>query len=216
MLEPDLKKLGFAPAQVVEVIVSTYGEDKAPDAAPMGVTSEGGRLTIRPYTTTQTHLNLERRRCCVVNVTSDPELFYRTAIKESNRGGRIPAEWFEASESVDAPRLKGVEAHLEASVVSQTPIAPNRTQFVCEVLRSDVAKVYPKAYSRAAPAVIESVIHATRVKEYLALGMVEDAERLLALIAHYKNLVERVAPNSHYARLMAELSERAASWRAEP
>jgi hypothetical protein len=215
-MESELMKLGFAPRQIVEVIVSTYDENKTPDAAPMGVTSRGGRLIIRPYTTTQTYLNLRGRRCGVVNLTGDPELFYRTAIKESNKGGQVPAEWFIGAETVDAPRLKGVEAYLEVSVVDQSPVASDRAEFVCEVVRLNVMGAHPKAYSRAAFALIESVIHATRVKEYLASGRVGDAEQLLSLIDHYRTLVERVAPGSRYALVMADLLKRVESWRTKP
>jgi hypothetical protein len=75
---------------------------------------------------------------------------------------------------------------------------------------------HPKAYSRAAFALIESVIHATRVKEYLASGRVGDAEQLLSLIDHYRTLVERVAPGSRYALVMADLLKRVESWRTKP
>jgi len=215
-MESELIKLGFAPRQIVEVIVSTYDENKTPDAAPMGVTSREGRLIIRPYTTTQTYLNLMGRRCGVVNLTGDPELFYRTAIKESNEGEQVPAEWFLGAEKVDAPRLRGAEAYLEVSVVDQNPIASDRAEFTCEVVQLEVASAYPKAYSRAAFALIESVIHATRLKEYLASGRMGEAEQLLSMINHYRALVERVAPGSRYTLLMADLLKRVESWRTKP
>ncbi|MEM3737076.1 MAG: DUF447 family protein [Candidatus Bathyarchaeia archaeon] len=215
MPECELIKLGFTKGETVEVIVSTYNGRGEPNAAPMGVTLEEGRLVIRPYLTSHTYLNLVVKGCGVVNLTSDPELFYRTAVKGRSEMEAVPCEWFIAAESVDAPRLKGAEAYLEFQVVGQSKISVERAQFICVASRLEVKKVYPKPYSRATFALIESIIYATKVREYLSSGRVKEVEPLLLLINHYKDLIGRVAPASRYALLMADLVSKVESWRAE-
>ena len=75
--------------------MSTYNAEGEPSAAPMGVESKDMKhLIIRPYVSSLTYENLKTRRCAVVNVTSDPEMFYRTAFKVIDPHLRIPSEWF--------------------------------------------------------------------------------------------------------------------------
>jgi len=107
----SLDDLGFLKGSIGETIVSTYSSDGQPNAAPMGVVIEGHeRLLIRPYVSSLTYRNLQAKRCAVVNVTSNPEMFYLTAFKEANPDGKLSPELFEKAETVDAPRLRAADA----------------------------------------------------------------------------------------------------------
>jgi hypothetical protein len=80
-----LDRLGFLRGCVVETIVTTSDEAGEPNAAPMGAYTETWRpLTLRPYTDTLTFRNLKVSRSAVVNLTLNPEVFYRAAFKEAN------------------------------------------------------------------------------------------------------------------------------------
>jgi len=57
-------------------------------------------------------------------------------------------------------------------------------------------KSYIKPITRAEFAVLESLIHSTRVKVYKDLKIFDELENLLSLIEYYEKLIRRVAPNS--------------------
>jgi hypothetical protein len=213
-----LTDLGFSKGAIVETGVSTYNADGQPNAAPMGITMENAqRLTFRIYTSSLTYKNLETKRCAVVNVTSDAEVFYRTAFKEANPNGKLPLEWFEKAESVDAPRLHAADAHVEVAVADITPLDAERAEVSCDVKLIQASATLPKAYCRALSATIEAVIQATRVKVFIGHAdrqKQEQALKLLETIRQCHDVVNRVASHSRYSEIMADLTQRVNSWRA--
>lgn len=214
----NLASLGFLKGAIMETIVSTYDVKGLPTAAPMGVKTEDMRhVIVRPYTSTLTYKNLQSRKCAVINVTSNPELFYRTAFKEANPEGKIPLKWFEKAETVDAPKLRQAEAFVEVSVANIRLVDTERAEILCNVQLIRASSLLPQAYCRATFATIEAIIHATRVKLFLAGDRQkrEQAYRLMKLIDHYNAMVQRVAPNSPYSAVMTNLTERIDSWKAE-
>ncbi|MBS7627147.1 DUF447 family protein [Candidatus Bathyarchaeota archaeon] len=99
--------IGFLKRTIIEAVISTYNVEGQPNAAPMGVKTEDmQRIIIKPYTSSLTYKNLKLKKCAVINLTSNPELYYRTSFKEASSDNRIPLEWFERAEVVDAPRLR--------------------------------------------------------------------------------------------------------------
>ena len=211
-----LADLGFQKGVIMETVVSTYGEDGKPNAAPMGVVMENAhRIVIRPYTSSSTYKNLQSKKCAVVNVTSDPELFYRTAFKEANPEGNVPQEWFEKAEIVDAPRLRKADALIEISVADVTSLGAEKVKVSCDVKLIKAARILPRAYCRALFATIEAIIHATRVKTFLASDQEKQALKLLETISVCRDAVNRVAPNSLYAETMADLTKMVDSWKGQ-
>jgi len=184
----------------------------------MGVSVDRkGKLLIRPYMSSLTYLNLKTRRCAVVNVTSDPRLFYLCAIKEANSEGKLPTKFFGEAKSVDAPRLREADAFIEVGVVEESSFSEGRAEFVCEVKNLEAKKTLPKVYCRAVSAVIEAVVHATRIKPFL-FGTAEEkrqAENLIETVEVCRDIVARTAPDSSYSRVMDELVDRIALWRRQ-
>jgi hypothetical protein len=211
-----LADLGFQKGVIVETVVSTYGEDGKPNAAPMGVVMEDPqRIVIRPHTSSLTYKNLQSKRCAVVNVTSDPELFYRTAFKEANPGGNVPQEWFEKAEVVDAPRLRMADAFIEISVADVTSLGAEKVEAACDIKLVKAARILPKVYCRALFATVEAIIHATRIKTFLTSDKQEQVSKLLETIGICRDVVNRVAPNSPYAEIMADLTRMVDSWKGQ-
>jgi len=212
-----LADLGFSKETIAETIVSTYSVDGQPNATPMGATMDSlQRIVLRIYTSSLTYKNLQSKRCAVVNVTSDPEIFYRTAFKEANSEGRIPQEWFEKAETVDAPRLRAADAHIEVTVVDVMLLDAEKAEVTCETTLVQASTVLPQAYCRASFATIEAIIHATRVKHFLIHGdrqKQEQALKLLEKIRYCHNIVNRVAPHSRYSEIIEDLNQRVDSWR---
>ena len=214
----NLTNLGFLKGAIMETIVSTYNANEQPNAAPMGIKTEDMKhIVIQPYTSSMTYANLQSKRCAAINVTSNPELYYRTAFKEANPGGRTPLEWFEKVETVDAPGLRMADAFVEVSVLDIKSLGAERAEVSCDVQLIKTSSLLPKVYCRATFATIESIIHATRVKLFLAgdRQKQEQARRLIELIEHYNAIVNRIAPNSRYSAIMADLTQRINSWKDE-
>lgn len=209
-----LADLGFSKSIITETIVSTYNFEGQPNAAPMGVTMKNAQhIAIRLYTSALTYKNLQLKRCAVINVTANPELYYRTAFKEANPKGRIPQEWFEKAETVDAPKLRMADAHIEVSVVDISAFNAERATATCQVKLIQAPKALPKVYCRASSAIIEAVIHATRVQVLLNdRNEQKHVRRLLEMIKNCNDIVNHVAPNSHYSEIMTDLTKRIDSW----
>jgi len=212
----SLDDLGFLKGSIGETIVSTYNVDGQPNAAPMGVVVESNeRLRIRPYRSSLTYKNLQTTRCAVVNITSNPELFYLTAFKEANPDGKLSPDLFEKAETVDAPRLRAADAIVEVLVAETGSFGAKRAEFLCNVQLVKASKALPKVYCRAQFATIEAIIHATRIKQFLRGDEQERAIKLLELVSVCQDVVDRTAPNSRYSEIMADLTRMIDLWRNE-
>jgi len=211
--------LGFLKGIIMETIVTTYNVDGLPNAAPMGVTTKNTqRIIIKPYTSTLTYENLRLKRCAVINLTSNPELYYRTAFKEANPKSIMPQSSFEKAETIDAPKLRLADAHIEVVVVDISALETERAKVICQVKLIKAPKVLPSVYCRASSAIIEAVIHATRVKTFIRHTDRQKRKHALKLLERIKecnDIVNRVAPNSRYSEIMMDLIEIIDLWRTE-
>ena len=206
--------LGFSRGVIVETVVSTYNVNGHANAAPMGALMENMyRIAIRVYTSSLTYKNLQSRRGAVLNLTLDPELFYRTTFKDANPNGEMPHVWFERAETVDAPRLKAADALIEVSVAEINPFDDERDTVFCDIKLIKASRGLPKVYCRALFATIEAIIHATRVKTFLKGDEQEKTKKLLEKIEYCNYIVNRVAPQSSYSIIMADLTRMIDSWR---
>jgi hypothetical protein len=201
MLEVDL---GF----IYEVVVSTCDATWKPNAAPMGIQfvadekSYGDkRILLRPFKSTTTYKNLSSHGEAVINVTSDPEIFYKTLVKQEGAKADALKNIFQLAKSVKPPRIRGSDAYIEVSVQSSGQATTNkgeRAEILCEIKFVQIDKPSAKLYCRAPHALIETMIHATRVRELISEGSIDEASQLLELMDRYRNLIHRVAPCSHY------------------
>lgn len=208
-----LEELGFVRGMIFETIVSTYSLEERPNAAPMGVVSDDMRhVVISPFTTTQTFTNLKRGGCAVVNFVADASTFYKTAFKNEGVESAYGDDFFERAEVVDAPRLKDVDALLEVSVVKLQE-EENRAQVICRIDRWERGTSRFQPYCRGGFAVIEAIIHATRIRMFLSQGSEGEARRLMELVEYYQQLISRVAPDSAYSRIMGDIITRIEVWK---
>jgi hypothetical protein len=174
-------------------------------------------ITIRIFDSSLTFKNIQLKSCAVVNLTSEPEVFYHTAFKETNQYGRVPQGWFDNAVTVDAPRLRNAEACIEVAVAEIQRFDTERVEVTCEVKLIQASSVLPKAYCRALPATIEAIIHATRVKAFASQPDKKNREQTSKLLEHIKkcnDIVNRVAPTSRYSKIMADLYQKIELWRA--
>jgi len=205
-------KRGFNPrvGEIYETILSTYNDDGRPNAAPMGIIfTKRKKVCMRLYRGSQTLVNILARKCAVANITSDPILFYKTALKEETRS---PTRSYSKAEMVNAPLLKDADGYLEMRLIRSIPGKEKIDVEFC-VKKFSRRKVTARFHSRAAHALIESTIHATRVREYLSKGNRRKATPLIRMINHYKDVIERVSPDSDYASAIKELQSSIHRWK---
>lgn len=210
----NLADLGFRNGVVSETIISTYNPDGSANAAPMGLKLvDKQHLSLSIFNTSSTCRNLKVKKCAIVNLTDDIEVYYKSTFKEANPNGKVPPEWFEVVAGVEAPKLCSADATIEVSIANIT-LDTERTAFSCKMEGITVAKKYPQAYCRAMPLTLEAITHATRVKAFInEPHKQKEVTKLIETIHNCTNIVERVAPNSQYTMVLADLLQRIDSWR---
>lgn len=217
MLSSDeLSKLGFVKKGIVEVIVSSFDDNKHPHAAPMGAyTEDMGSIILMVYKTSHTYKNLMNKKMGVVNITSNPSLFHYTLFKDLNKDGKLPKEWFHLASIVDAPLMVNVEASIEIRIIKIDELN-EKARMLCRVEKILINERNAlQAYNRAKSAVIESLIHASRIEIYLAAGKKNQVKELIKLINHYDKIINKVAPDSKYTDIMKDIQNRILKWNAK-
>lgn len=210
----SLSQLGLAKDHIYETILSTYNADATPTAAPIGIIPKGSAtFLLRVFKETLTLKNLQRSRCGVVNFKTDPETFYRTAFKHTSGLSPLGARWFQKARKVKAPRLRSTEATIDFRVTKISDIDDLRSEVICKPERIDFQRTLPSAYCRGKFAAIECIIHATRIQQYLTEHRLGDAEKLITLVNHYKDLAERVSPGSKYVSIIRQICSQIDLWR---
>lgn len=188
---------------IYEVIVSTYDASKQPNAAPMGISAREGSLVVRPFTSTLTYKSLLRRGSGVANITQDAELFYHCVFKDNFPEKKLPRDWFTEAEFVDAPRLKTVNSWIEFRV-SEATVSESRGTFTCFPVHAVLGADQTRPYSRVAHALMESVIHTTRIRIFAKDDALK-ARELYSKVESYLALAKRVAPQSKLTHLLMDV-----------
>ncbi len=208
-----LADLGFCQDIICETILCTFNADGSPNAAPMGVTMQNNQqVSLIIYKSSKTLKNLQTTKAATLNLTDNIDVYYKAALKDDG----LPVELFEKSDIVNAPKMKKSNATVALTVGNFTLVDDKRIKVTCSVKQIEASKVYPQSYCRAMPAVLEAIIHATRIK--VLAGTKEEQEhvaKLLKLIQNCNDVVNHSAPDSHYAELMANLQRKIDLWRAK-
>ncbi len=194
--------------------MSTFDDKKNPHAAPMGASTEDMKnIILTVYKTSQTYKNLMNKKMGVINITSNPFLFYCTLFKDLNKDGEIPKEWYHHAFSVESPYMLNAEASIEVRVFKIDEMN-EKTKMYCrieKILFNERKAI--QAYTRANSAVIESLIHASRIEMYLDTGKKNQANKLIELVDHYDKIVTKVAPDSNYATIMKGIQDKIKKWK---
>jgi uncharacterized protein len=211
----DLTELGFQRGIIAETIISTYNRDGSMNAAPMGtIMQDSLSMTLNLFNSSSTLKNIKANQCAVVNLTRKIELFYETTFKEVNPSGKLPNEWFEKAKSVNAPKLRAADAVVEMKVDDLSQFGNEKTKVVFNVKLVEATLKYQQVYCRAFSATLEAIIHATRIKTFSKdENRQVQIQKLLERVEQCRDVVDRVAPDSSYSRVMADLLKRIDSWR---
>ncbi len=158
---------------IYETIVTTKFEGRF-NIAPMGVSfPQAGMVSISPYNTSHTYINLSRTGVAVVNFVDNVELFAHSVVTDEI----FP--WFPA-ERVDGWVLEGAYMYFEVRV-RDICWGKERSCFLCEVL-CEGRRRYPYIFNRAQALVIEAAILVSRLKIY-------PREKILTFFSEYEGVV---------------------------
>ncbi|NVM54685.1 MAG: DUF447 family protein [Candidatus Helarchaeota archaeon] len=197
-----LAKLNLTPNYIYETIVTTYNKkDKTPNAAPMGIKIlDDQNIVISPFLSTQTHKNIEKYGCAVINFIYDLEIFFESTFNKKR--SKLPLTLFENATNVDAPRLKEAIAHIEIRV-REVQKDSERSNFFGEIVACDFSTIPFHPLNRGYNLVLESMVHATRIITFKK--DTEKVKNLINLIEHYRKLVKKVAPTGKFVNLMDKI-----------
>ena len=194
-----LKKLNLIPNNIYETIVTTYNaEDELPNAAPMGIKMlDDQNVEISPYLSAQTYKNIEKHRCAVINFIFDLNIFFESTF--STQKPKLSLTFYKKAKKIDAPQLKEAAAHIEISV-SEIQKDKDRAKIKGKIIAWEVSNVPFVPINRGFGLVLESMIHATRIKIFQ--NDPQKVKVLKDLITKYKKIVEKVAPDNDLLSIM--------------
>lgn len=153
---------------IIETILSTIDAAGEPNFAPMGVLWGNEFMTVRPYRNTRTFRNLMTAGYGVVNVSDDALAYVQCALYDAVlphfRARVVPGIVFD-----------GCCAWREIEVVSRSG-SEEREELQCRVVHEGRRKDF-LGFSRAANAVVEAAILATRLQLYDQKALKEELSR---------------------------------------
>ncbi len=207
-----LDELGLKRNMTYETIVTTVSKDRDFNVAPMGVIRmKGEKLKIRVYKDTETYRNMVLTREAVINLTFKVEDFYSSIYEKE----RFTGERFTDSLTVNCPRLRNADAYIEVQLEEVKNVDQERSDCIFMVKFVEAVKTMPRALCRCDYAVIESLIHLTRIPVYLERGEKRKAEELIYLINHYRGIVERICPGSKHSEVMRKIASKLEGFKVE-
>jgi hypothetical protein len=195
----ELIKRIFIPNVIYEGILTCYSIEKSPHAANMGFSfNDKFKLIIKPFKNTRTYEYVSKMKQAVINIFNDVKYFYEVNF------GKINEKSFNLSRMLKIPKLKDSIFYLECQLeeIEEDQIRP---KLVMNVVNFVSKKTHLKPITRAEFAVLEALIHSTRVRVFKELNMQEELENLLSLVDYYERLIKRVAPNTLYDNMMFEI-----------
>lgn len=201
-----LRKLGFEEGCVYEVIITTLNENGTLNAAPMGVTlGEKDFLIVRPYVTTRTYHNLARTGEATVNITDDISLFFISIFEKEKVKELRSIE----AKRVSVPILAKSKAYIECTVEGSPVVRNGRAKVTLKAVNCGVLDQSFRPICRAPNLILESIIHFTRIEPLIRNGEVDEASRLLEIIAFYRDIVRRVCGGTQYEEMINRVYDEA-------
>jgi hypothetical protein len=211
--------VGLNTESPAEIVLTTFYPDKRPHASTIGVKASGkSKVLLRIFTATDTFRNITKSKAAIINIVGDVKLLANLALKDL-LGFKESMLSFENSKYVDAPRLKGADAHIEIEVKT---IRKKRifdelgtsevAHLTAEVKNIDVKNPRIHPPRRSESFVIESAIMATRAMVALKRGEKKIAKKLFRRLNDYKEECELIAPNSRESCLIAKIANSLKRW----
>jgi len=183
---------------IVETVTTTINPDGTVNCAAMGEEWGDDALVIKPYRATRTLRNLERSGAAVVNLTDDILLFCEAALGDPQPPTR-PAEAVAGAVLADACSWREV-------AVDAIDAGGPRARVATRVVGRGTGREFV-GFNRAAGAVLEASILASRVRRLPAAEIRADLARLAVVVDKTAGPRERAAMDLVVARVRAALGD---------
>ena len=183
---------------IVETVTTTINPDGTVNCAAMGVEWGDDALVIKPYRATRTLRNLQRSGAAVVNLTDDILLFCEAALGDPQPPTR-PAEAVAGAVLADACSWREV-------AVDAIDAGGPRARVATRVVGRGTGREFV-GFNRAAGAVLEASILASRVRRLPAAEIRADLARLAVVVDKTAGPRERAAMDLVVARVRAALGD---------
>ena len=183
---------------IVETVTTTINPDGTVNCAAMGVEWGDEALVIKPYRATRSLRNLERSGAAVVNLTDDILLFCEAALGDPQPPTR-PAEAVAGAVLADACSWREV-------AVDSIDAGGPRARVATRVVGRGTGREFV-GFNRAAGAVLEASILASRVRRLPAAEIRADLARLAVVVDKTAGPRERAAMDLVLARVRAALGD---------
>ena len=178
-----LRALGLSEHTFSEIILIVI-IDKRINATPIGIKLINNGIEATIFKNSITYLGLINSKECTINITSDARIFYKLVMNEElNANELIP------SEMINTPALKSADAIIEAKVINVID-KMDRATFHLTPINVRVLNSIPRAFNRAHPAIIEALVHYTRIEPYITMNLLNDVDKLIERIKICINTVQ--------------------------
>ena len=183
---------------IVETVTTTINPDGTVNCAAMGVEWGDDALVIKPYRATRTLRNLQRSGAAVVNLTDDILLFCEAALGDPQPPTR-PAEAVAGAVLADACSWREV-------AVDAIDASGPRARVATRVVGRGTGREFV-GFNRAAGAVLEASILASRARRLPAAEIRADLARLAVAVDKTAGPRERAAMDLVLAHVQAALGD---------
>ena len=208
----SLRELGLVEESSAEIILTTFYPNMKPHASVMGVKARGEHdVLLKIFVGTDTFQNIWASRSATINIVSDAELLTKVALADL-LGFDESALEFENSKYVNAPKLKGVDAHVEIQVEDvrrirlRDEIGTSDVAYVKAAVKNiEILKPRIRPFRRTELFLIEVAILATRVMEAMRRGRIEIAKRMFEKLSEFEKVCKRIAFESKESRLITNI-----------
>ena len=203
LLENMLPRLGFSPRTFSEVVLVLRASGEA-HVQPLGVKLKGGVLWARVFESTRLHKLVRPGLRGSLNITHDPRAFFEPVMY-----GRLYS--LELCDSVLGPYLASCDAAVFVEVARVV-----RERYFSSVffrpLGIFIGREHPTAFNRAFPALIEALVHLTRIRHYARSGDVGRVEALAERVRSCVETLRHATEDRLYLDMASEVMAEAERW----
>lgn len=151
----SLRSLGFNSQTYSEVIL-TVKHKKTIHSTPVGVVLHREKLYIRLYRDSKIYsIFYDKPRDCTLSITRDPRVFYASILEREKIR-------YAKSKRVESPRIRGCNGYVEC-IVERVALKSEVLEATLKPVLVESRVLKAKTYNRAEPAIIEALVHLTKI-----------------------------------------------------
>ncbi len=197
-------EFSFSPHTIYETIVTTNDQQR-PNLAPMGTWFDEKGIQLQPYMSTKTYELISKNKECVVNICWDVRLFAIGALKISIANYQ---PIYVKSNQLKTQRLSSCNAWFECIVKTIKPSKiPQRAEIKLDIVNFGKRNQF-FCPNRADAAILEAIIHSTRISHCRTKAEENELRNLIALNLR---LAKRISTAYHHTVTIKAINDKISS-----